>query len=387
MNNTLPKPFYAKDALEKPITIGIATTSEEKMEIYRLRYHIYAEEISHPLVSIDHSKKLIYDELDKWGLLLYVKAGAELIGTLRINIGQFADFPSKLVQEFSLDRFQKFYDRKGNPIFAYNSRGMVSSPYRRSGAHNLLEEKSYELYCDKKVQFSFGDCNFHLIPFHEHYGYRRYTRNWANTDYGLQMPFVLLVDDIDHLRAVDSPLFHIASERGESNNQVVDWFRSEFPEAASVINSRLVSEEELWACLNQRLGRSPNKAIPVLRGLSEREAKKFLHLCGVIIRCYAGDPIMTCGDSCNELNILLSGKIQSSSINNILQGQHFGEIGLMNRTKHILNITAVTDAEILVLSLYSFQKLRRSCPEIANKVLYNLIGITHDKKDKYHKWW
>lgn len=375
MNNPLPKPFYVKDALEKPITIGIATTSEEKMEIYRLRYHIYAEEISHPLMSIDHSNKLLCDELDEWGLLLYAKAGAELIGTLRVNIGQLVDFPPKLVQEFSLDRFQKFYKEKNNQNFGYVSKGMISSLYRGTPAHRLLAERSYELYCDKKVQFSFGDCNFHLIPFHEHYGYRRYIRNWANTDYGLQMPFVLLVDDIDHLRAVDSPLFHIASQRRESNNQVIDWFRSEFPEAASVINSRLVSEEELWACLNQRLGRSPNKAIPVLQGLSETEAKKFLHLCGVIIRCYAGDPIVTCGDSCNELNILLSGKIQSSSINTILQGQHFGEIGLMNRTKHILNITAVTDVEILVLSHHSFQKLRRSCPEIANKVLRNLRNL------------
>jgi len=384
MHHALPIPFYSKGALQEPIVIGIATTPEEKMEIYRLRYQIYAEEIFHPLVSIDHSKKIIYDELDKWGLLLYVKAGTELIGTLRINIGQLADFPSTLVQEFSLDRFQRFYKEKNNQNFGYVSKGMISPLYRGTPAHRLLAQKSYELYCKKKVQFSFGDCNFHLIPFHEHYGYRRFTRNWANTDYGLQIPFVLLVDDIEHLRAVGSPLLHKAIARGEVNRQVIDWFHSEFPEVASVINSHLVTEEGLWACLSHRLGCSPNNAIPVLYGLSEREAKKFLHLCGVIIQCHAGDPIVTCGDSGNELNILLSGKVQSSGKDHIVPGQHFGEIGLVDRTKHISNITAITDTEIVVLSCHYFQKLRRSCPEIANKVLHNLTTITQDKKENYN---
>jgi len=64
------------------IEIGIAKTPEEKEKIYRLRYHIYAEEIPFKLVSVDHEKKILYDDLDEWGTLFYATDGLEFIGTV-----------------------------------------------------------------------------------------------------------------------------------------------------------------------------------------------------------------------------------------------------------------------------------------------------------------
>jgi CRP-like cAMP-binding protein len=359
-----------KELLEKNIKIGIASTPEEKMEIYRFRYHIYAEEIGFKLISVDHNRKLLYDELDEWGLLLYAKLGNKIVGTGRVNIGQFADFPPEIAKAFRMEKFKDFYKEIDNYNFSYASKGMIAPAYRSSPVHNLLMAKLYELYYENQVQFAFINCNFHLIPLQEHYGSHRLGKNILDPSFGPQTNFVVLVNDIDHLRAVRSPLFPLTHNRKTLNSQKnVEWFYREFAEILnSTVNSQLVTPDKLWAILCGHLGDKPNKLIGILHGLSAAEAKQFLHYCGIIVQCDAGDYITSRNDVSQELNVLLSGKVQPMSI---LPGQHLGEIGLVNRTRHTENIIATTAAEILVLSFHYFRKFRLLHPSIATKILKN----------------
>ncbi len=355
---------------EQNIEIGIAATLEEKMEIYRFRYRIYAEEISFKLVSADHDKKLLYDKLDEWGLLLYAKLGREIVGTGRVNIGKFSDFPPELVNAFRMEKFMNFYKDTDDYNFAFASKGMIAPSYRSSPAHNLLMAKVYEIYGKNKVQFAFINCNFHLIPLHEYYGSQRLKKNILDPNLGPMASFVLLVNDINHLQAVHSPFLHLAHKRKTLRSQKsIKWFYEEFAEILdNTVNSQLVTQDELWAILGDRLGYKPNKSLSILHGLSATEARKFLHCCGIIVQCDAGDYITSRNDVSQELNILLSGKVQPACV---VPGQHFGEIGLVNRTKHTANIIAATDAEILVLSFHYFRKFRLNYPSIANKILKN----------------
>jgi hypothetical protein len=358
---------------ESEIIIGVAATPEEKRVIYHFRYCIYAEEMLKSFPNMDHANKLLYDEMDEWGILLYAKVGSKIIGTARINIGRPEDFPRFWSQNLPFEKFKGF-DEKALQKFAYSSKVMIAQEYRNSLALYLLMLKVYEFSYTRQVQFNFGVCSFHLLPLYEQFGFRRLGKNLIDPGYGLLASLILLIDDLPQFKAVRSPFFRIARKRESLNNCAVKWFNSEFPETQNIINSQLVTEEQLWTALCNRLGNTPDKAISILNLLSETEAKKLLHHCGVVVQCYAGDRISTEGDTGNELDILLSGKLQSSSIGNISPGQHFGESGLLGCTKYISNITAMTDAEILVLSFHSFQKLRKSCPEIANKVLQNLAG-------------
>ena len=77
MNTFNTKPCLNEE--EKTVTIGFATTAEEKTKIYRFRYRIYAEEMSKRFPNMDHTNKLLYDELDDWALIVYAKAGSEII--------------------------------------------------------------------------------------------------------------------------------------------------------------------------------------------------------------------------------------------------------------------------------------------------------------------
>jgi hypothetical protein len=358
---------------EEAIKVSIAATLEEKRAVYRLRYNIYAEEIAFKLESVDHQNKLFYDEMDEEAILLYAHVGSKIIGTGRINIGKLADFSPDVVQIYRMDKFKTFYNQEEDPNFAVASKGMIAQEYRSSSALTLIMAKLYSLYCDYKVQFAFIDCNFHLIPLHEHYGSRRIDTNSLYPSLGPQASLVMLVDDVQYLQTVGSPLFHIACKRTSLNNKVIGWFNSEFyREIKAIVNSQLVTTEELWSTISQYLGGMPNHSIPILKGLSVPEAALFLHCCSTIVHCHAGDYITMGSNISQELIVLLSGTAKSSLLGTILPGQTCGNNGLANRTTHSSSVIAVNDSHILVLSFHYFKKFIKSHPTIARKILNNL---------------
>lgn len=376
--------LLSRESAEERIEIGIAATLGEREEIYHLRYQTYAEEMSYPLTYADHENKLLYDEMDKWGILLYAKVNSKIVGTMMINIGRISDFPEDLVQDLYLERFQKFNNERDDFRVAYISKGIIAPAYRNTPVFNLLSERSYEVYCEHQVQFSFGICNFYLLPLHEHFGYQRFGRISIDKSYGTIARIVLLPDDIDHLRAVGSMFYTMAQKRQKLNTNTAAWFGTEFPETRTTINSQLVTKEQLWDIMCKRFGKPPNQAIHILYGLSELEAQKLLHLCGVIVQCNKNDTITACESISNEMNILLSGRVRSitamgNKSDKILPGQHFGAIGLVSRDKHAVNIIAATAAEILILSRHLFRRFSRSHPETNNKLLQNLANYNMER--------
>ncbi len=371
---------------EEAIIIGKATTREERDEIFRLRYSVYAEEIPYNLVNVDHKNRLLYDELDKKAIILYAKMGSKIIGTGRINVGRLSDFPSDLVQTYRMDKFKKFYDAQDEPYFAVVSKGMILPEYRSTPAMYQIMAKLYDLYCDYGVQFAFVNCNFHLIPFYEHYGSRRIDKNIVDPNIGAMASLVMLVDDVKHLRAVGSPLFRKARKRVGLNNNVVDWFKKEFSfEIETAIHSRFTSEEELWNIIYQYLGNMPNQVIHLLKELSTEEAKLFLHSCSSIVHCHAGDCIAVGDNASQELSILLSGKVQSATGENIKPGQQFGENGIDKRAIHSKSYIATEDTTILVLSYFLFNNFRRRHPDIARKILYSMQKQNYYLYTQNHK--
>lgn len=352
---------------ENPVEICIAVSPEEKLAIYRLRYRIYAEELSWNVPGMEHDKKLLSDDLDDLAILVYAKIGSRLIGTVRVNIGRIEDFSPFWREVLSLQRFVEYDDRQ---LFAYTSKFMVLQDYRNSTVAYLLAAKAYELYCQHKIQFSFGICHFYLLRLYEQFGFRRFRGNFVAPGYGIATPYVLIVDDINHFRAVRSPFYRIARKRECLNTQPAEWFSKKFPENTDIINSQLISEDGLWNYLCTRYECLPNQLISILHRLSEAEAKKFLHCCGVVVRCQPGDQIAFRGDMCYELSVLIAGQLKSFKSRNatVAPGQCFGAPGLVYQRKHTEDIFAVTDAEILVLANSAFERFRHSHPDIAEKI-------------------
>jgi hypothetical protein len=378
-NNDLKTVSCPTEISVNSIKIGIAITPTEKREIYRFRYQTYVEEMSKHIKDIDYANKLLYDEMDEWAFLLYAKFGSELIGTARINIGNLADFPREVAGFLSLDTFQDCYTGHSNQ-FSFITKIMVTPTHRSSPVFYLLMAKCYELCCRNQIQFVFGICNYHLIRLYEKMGLHRYYRNFDLPGYGLQVPIVLLVNDIQHLRRVRSPLFRIARKRGTVNTQSIEWFHAIFTKHSHIINSQIVKEEELWSILCNRLACQPTEAITILQELSVTEAKKFLHVCSSFVPCDSGNIITNQGDVSYSYNILISGKLKSLTFHRptkeyTFPGQPFGANGLTELNKHTEDIAATNSAEILVLSGFSFQKFYHSSPEIAHKIVQTIIKL------------
>jgi hypothetical protein len=356
---------------ELSIEIGIASTKEERDEIFRLRYRIYVEEMLRQPFSADHRKKLLFDEFDPWAVLVYAKVGTEIIGTMRANIGAINDFPLDLVETLQMDRFYSYFKERSESLVSFGSKLMVLQRYRNSTATHQLLAKGYEIYCNHHVQFNFGGCNFYLLRFYEQMGYRRLGRGFVDPGYGLLHPFVLLVDDVQHLKLVRSPYFRIARKRSSTDSSSIQWFTKEFARDPAVMNSQLVTEDELWNFLRNRLGERPEDIIQAFQGIDAEILKKLLCRCSVIVQCYAGDKIVSSGLLSEELNIVLSGRVLSGD-KMIFPGQHFGVVGIANSAIQMTDSISVISTEIIVISRQYFRKFSMAHPKEANQILTNL---------------
>lgn len=369
---------------EAAIQIAIATTSKEKESIFHFRYQIYIEEMSKNTFDADHKNRLLYDELDKWSLLLYASAGTKIIGTARINTGTLDNFPKSVVDYLSLTAFQDFPRETTDCKLAFLTKLMVAPTYRGTPVLYLLIAKCYEFLCNQQIQFGFGICNLHLPRLYEQMGFHRYTQNYYFPGYGLQIPLVIPIDDIQHFRNVRSPFYRIARKRSNINNQAVEWFHNKFTKHSAIINSQLISEENLWSILCDRLHRSPQEVVTLLGALSDAEAKKFLHSCSSYIQCHTGDLITTQGEISYTYNLLISGALKSQTFQKpakeyTLPGQPFGANGLTAQNRHTEDIVATKPSDILVLSGMAFQRFFHAYPEIAHKIVYHLTQLARNR--------
>ena len=91
---------------------------------------------------------------------------------------------------------------------------MVSPQWRNSPVlfHLLLAVFRHGL--EQGVRFNFCDCAPGLVNLYERLGYRRYTENFVDPEFGLSIPLVLLVEDVEYLKSVHSPFWRTAADGG-----------------------------------------------------------------------------------------------------------------------------------------------------------------------------
>ncbi|WP_110954943.1 cyclic nucleotide-binding domain-containing protein [Anaerosinus massiliensis] len=382
-NQNLKKVLTKKKSTEENFQVCIANTLEEKKAIYQFRYEVYVEEMLKYKLKLVHQDKELADEMDEWGVLIYVKNGEEVIGTARINIGKISDFPKAIVEQLSLKEFQEYCDNNADYQFATVTKLMVGFNYRSSSALYLMMSKGYELYMQKGVQFSFGGGNCHLLRLYEKMGYHRYGKNFEDFGYGLLSPIVMLTNDLNHFRTIRSPFFRIAKKKANGNSAEINWFHEKFTKRLGIVNSQLIKPDELWSILCQRFNALPIEVIEILRDLSVEEAKIFLHACSSIVQCAPGELITTQGDVSYSHYVLLSGSLKSLTFENPIReytvpGQYFGANGLTGHNKHTEDIVTTSQAEILVLTGFAFPRFSNANLDIAHKIIKRSIALSRN---------
>lgn len=376
LQNNLGLALQVNNQSEDPVEIGIATTTDEKEAIYKFRYQVYIEEMGKPLDSADHANNLIHDPMDDWSVLVYAQTNGTIIGTLRLAIAKAAQFSAPLQKTFCMGKIEALFPQKN--LLSLATKLAVKANYRGSQVLYSMLYKTYEICHEHDIKYTFGGCNPYLIPLYEQMGFRRFTGNFTDPGYGMLTPLVLVIGDISHFRTVRSPFYRMA-RRWTNDAMPSIKFLDAFPSVQSFVNTQLISKEGLWDTVTLMLGSSPLRGIPALNGLNKEDAAALLHL-GAVFPCVPGDQIYGRGEKSSEIYILLSGALLLDRLDHALTirpGDCFGSSVPSIPQPVRETVTAVKDANILVISWQALERFSHKHPAAASQVMKNLERLSY----------
>ncbi len=357
-------------------TIDIAETSDDRQAVFRLRYQVYAEEQKRKLNDIDYGCQRLVDDMDDDGILLCLRSDGVIVGTLRLHIGTISSFPREISLPLKMQKFEPILQNKNCTYISFCSKLAVHVKFRRSPAVYMLVAKSYEIFRERGIPFNFCGCAPYMLYLYEQLGYRRYTENFTVPDYGYMVPLVLITEDADYLRMVQSPFFRIARSKPKCQ-KISPLFFETFPAAKSLINTRVAKSsgvlQYIQSCKLQ-LDR-----IALFQGLSLHEIEKVLAYC-VIINCQTQDILVHPTDIGNEVFLVLSGSILRThtslqSYRIFKPSQTFGGNALLGPLEvRNYQAQALTPSILLILSTQQFQNLCRRHSELGTVIARNAVA-------------
>lgn len=361
----------AVDPMDSSLQVHIATHQSEKNEIYKLRYEVYIEEMGKPLGSIFNKKKQIFDAMDDQSTLIYVQAGDEIVATMRLTVASAEDYPADLTETFQLHKFNTVHGDLSHSTFGLVTKIAATPHYRSSPAFYLMIVETYRRLSGQNVKLCFGGCNPSVIPLYERLGFRRFTKNFTDPGYGLLVPLVMMIQDVDYMKVIKSPIYRLARKR-PSDLEIAQRFAKIFPGALNQHNTQLATPESLRKYLESRLSPSPFTFL-IFNNLT-RERIIDLLLAGVIFSALPGDCILHQDSLCSDLYILLSGTLVLSSNegSHILQaGAHFGSKDFPEPSRQTDSLSALTQCELFVLPRQAFERYQHLYQEASTILLNN----------------
>lgn len=356
--------------------IAIADSQDIKERIYRLRYAVYVDEMSKKPSYADHSKKFLTDVLDQDGYLLYAQIKDDIVASVRINIVSEAIVDDELSNIYQLPFWLQRWPAHS---LSLTSRLVLQREWRGSAILGQLLLALYAFAREKQVHFNFINCSPGLVEFYEQIGYWRFGEGFVDPDVGYHVPMVLPVQDHNHLKEVRSFCTRL-SRNLPSTDEGTLWFKENFPEYAAHINHRLISPENFWIYMGERLHDDPQNSLQLLNGLSQEEASTFLET-GTVLPCKSGATLIRPGDVGDEMFVILEGVAEvwssdhSVSLAVLGPGEIFGEMAFVSKSPRTAEVIAKTDMQILILTQSLFKRASKKIPDIVAKVLLNLSVI------------
>jgi predicted GNAT family N-acyltransferase len=352
----------------------VAATAAERQAIYRFRYQVYVEEMQKQLQFADHQAKTLTDELDETATLLYIvqetqEEPDQIIATVRLNSLDTCRLGESLEQILAISQFETAFSRSQ---MSFSSRLMVAPAWRNSMTVGAIVLDAYRCLRQQQMQFVFLHAAPWLLPFYRNLGYRCYARHFLDPDVGLQIPQVLVLEDLKRLQAVRSPLYRVGRQL-PSSPLAADWFQQfcdqdqcDSRDAKTVTPSK--AEAELST---------------LFPGLNAETQQQLLQST-ILYSIAAGEPIVRIGDVVNALYMIVAGQVSYShpqtQTNSVLTAQQtFGETNLFNQTPSLEQATALTDTTLLILPYSALAKLIKTIPELMCRILLSASRSVCDR--------
>jgi predicted GNAT family N-acyltransferase/heme oxygenase len=185
--------------------------AHERRAVYRLRYDVYVAEQGKAYAQADHDERLLRDDADDYaGACLLVTVAGQPVATVRTTHLHDDAAYHAYCERFDLARYSTA-SRNGMVVC---SRLAILPQYRKTRVVHTVFEEIYRYEAQRGVRLCFQYCAPALVPLFEHYGFREYAPVVEDPILGRAHRMLLILDDLDHLRSVESPFHAIAMELG-----------------------------------------------------------------------------------------------------------------------------------------------------------------------------
>ena len=355
------------------IQIGIAETEDERRAVYRLRYDVYVEEMGRYQAVADHEQRMLYEDCDAHSRISYASIDGEIVATARLTWGGQAPIPQRMIDQYSL---APFLAELPASAIAVGERAMVRPHLRGTDLLLKMMISGIGFANENRIQLIFGDCEPHLLNLYLGLGQRTYSRTNVNSgEAGYLIPIVTVVEDIDYLRKLGSPLAEHLRDFGD-DKRIPAIIQRVFAEGTAVTSRLQTTSASYWSEVHGALSELQANRITALDGFSEEEAARCLEK-STIIECRAGDRVLKKGGVARNLFVVLDGTLEvrnDDTVEAVLsKGDVFGEMAFLLERPRTRDVYAATDgARILSLSEANLRQLIKSDPAIAAQLLLNI---------------
>ncbi len=351
--------------------IRLATTDEEKEAVYRFRYDVYVDEMGRYGEAADHANRRLVEPEDASARIWYAAEDGAVVATQRISWGGDAPFSERLIEHYQLEPFLK---ELAPETLAVGERGMVTPRMRGSDVFFRLGQESASFTEEKRIQLVFGACEPHLLGLYLGQGCRTFAKKNINSaEAGYLIPIVTVVEDVEYLRRIGSPMAAVTKDYGD-DARIPDCVER-LIDSTSVMSQRLSSPGRYLGEVHQALGELAENRLSALDGLSEEEAERVLGKSN-IIRCAAGDRVLKQGGVARNMFVVLDGtfevRVDGELVRVFSPGDVFGEMAFLLERPRSADVYAATDGRILSLSEGTLRKAIASDSEVAAQLLLNV---------------
>jgi serine/threonine protein phosphatase PrpC len=180
-----------------------------------------------------------------------------------------------------------------------------------------------------------------------------------------------VLEKIDDIKKVPERFIALANDRGGKDNITNIVVRMVDTDGSA---SDLIQEVNLKIETIQ--------AMPLFKYLTYQELVKIMNITQ-LVEVKPDDAIIREGEQGNELYIVLTGKVKvhkgDTDIVDLKDGDHFGEMALIDTALRSADITAKEATKLLKISRQDFFQLIRNEPPLATKLLWSFLQVLSDR--------
>ena len=352
----------------------IASHSQEKEAIYRLRYSVFAENLGRTdLEGLDHDRKFLNDPLDESSAHYYLGDLNQPLAAITLSPLSAQLTPRALYDFLGVNKLSQAV-----PIerIKFANWLVVTPEFAGTSVVTKLIGACYEGTLSGDVDLLLTYCRPGQVGFNERMGFEQYSHSGHLEGFGLRCPLMLLVRDGATLRSCRSPLYRTFKKLmtvGQPDETrlrlepVVDMFQA----SQILVNDDLWTDDSIIA---------ENQKVPLLfSGISEDHIRQILALTSVI-SVKSGEFITRQGETSDDMFIIVGGSFLAKNLRtgvsrSLEQGSVFGELEHLSGTSRNDEVLALTDGHVAALKAWQLFDWMKRNPEAGVAVAVNLAKL------------